>query len=126
MSEEKKKYLLKYIINKNDEKLLSKGYQFSVVEEKWLERYLQANSFGAKMDEGKASFSIVISPHKVTGMLHFGHALNNTLQDILIGYQRLCGHNMLWFPGTDHAGITTQNVVERQLATEGKNRDDLK
>ncbi|MFW2365294.1 MAG: valine--tRNA ligase [Desulforhopalus sp.] len=109
----------------NEEKLLSKGYEFSAVESKWLDRWQEANSFSAKMEEGNPSFSIVIPPPNVTGVLHVGHALNNTLQDILTRYHRMCGDNTLWVPGTDHAGIATQNVVERQLATEGKSRDDL-
>ncbi len=71
------------------------------------------------------AFSIVIPPPNVTGVLHVGHALNNTLQDILTRYHRMYGDNTLWVPGTDHAGIATQNVVERQLATEGKSRHDL-
>ncbi len=105
--------------------LLSKGYEFSSVEEKWLSRYLEENVFEATMEEGKDSFSIVIPPPNVTGVLHVGHALNNTLQDILVRYHRMDGDNTVWIPGTDHAGIATQNVVERQLATEGKGRHDL-
>ena len=77
------------------------------------------------MEDGKPAFSIVIPPPNVTGVLHVGHALNNTLQDILIRYHRMCGDNTLWVPGTDHAGIATQNVVERQLAEEGQSRHDL-
>ncbi len=109
----------------NDEKLLNKGYEFAEVEEKWLSRWRQEGCFSATMDEGKPSFSIVIPPPNVTGVLHVGHALNNTLQDILTRYHRMCGDNTLWVPGTDHAGIATQNVVERQLAGEGRTRDDL-
>jgi valyl-tRNA synthetase len=112
-------------MTKDQDTLLSKGYQFSAVEEKWLNRWQKNNSFTAKMDEGKPAFSIVIPPPNVTGVLHVGHALNNTLQDILTRYHRMCGDNTLWVPGTDHAGIATQNVVERQLAKEGKTRDDL-
>jgi valyl-tRNA synthetase len=112
-------------MNMNEEKLLSKGYQFADVEEKWLHRWQQEGSFSATMEEGRPSFSIVIPPPNVTGVLHVGHALNNTLQDILTRYHRMCGYNTLWVPGTDHAGIATQNVVERQLASEGKTRDDL-
>jgi len=108
-----------------EERLLSKGYEFAEVEEKWLQRWQENGSFSATMDEGKPAFSIVIPPPNVTGVLHVGHALNNTLQDILTRYRRMCGDNTLWVPGTDHAGIATQNVVERQLATEGKTRDDL-
>ena len=109
----------------NEDKLLSKGYEFADVEEKWLRRWRDAGTFDAKMEEGRESYSIVIPPPNVTGVLHVGHALNNTLQDILIRYKRMCGCNTLWVPGTDHAGIATQNVVERQLATEGKTRNDL-
>ncbi len=109
----------------NEEKLLSKGYEFSEVEDKWLQYWQENNSFSGKIEEGCPSFSIVIPPPNVTGVLHVGHALNNTLQDILTRYHRMCGDNTLWVPGTDHAGIATQNVVERQLATENKSRDDL-
>ncbi len=104
---------------------LSKGYEFAEVEEKWLRYWQENNCFSAKMEEGKESFSIVIPPPNVTGVLHVGHALNNTLQDILTRYHRMCGDNCVWVPGTDHAGIATQNVVERQLATEEKSRHDL-
>ncbi|MGB3212150.1 MAG: valine--tRNA ligase [Desulforhopalus sp.] len=107
------------------EELLSKGYVFAEVEEKWLGKWQESACFAAKMDEGESAFSIVIPPPNVTGVLHVGHALNNTLQDILTRYHRMRGKNTLWVPGTDHAGIATQNVVERQLATEGKTRDDL-
>ncbi len=108
-----------------DKNLLNKGYEFAEVEEKWLQRWTKEDSFSAKMEEGKPSFSIVIPPPNVTGVLHVGHALNNTMQDVLTRYHRMCGDNTLWLPGTDHAGIATQNVVERQLATEGKSRHDL-
>ncbi|THB73759.1 MAG: valine--tRNA ligase [Desulfobulbaceae bacterium] len=107
------------------DKELSKGYEFSDVEEKWLKIWEEQNCFHAKMDEGKEPFSIVIPPPNVTGVLHVGHALNNTMQDVLTRYHRMNGKNTLWVPGTDHAGIATQNVVERQLATEGKSRHDL-
>jgi valyl-tRNA synthetase len=71
------------------------------------------------------SYSMVIPPPNVTGSLHVGHALNNTLQDILIRWRRMQGRNVLWMPGTDHAGIATQNVVERQLQAEGTTREAL-
>jgi valyl-tRNA synthetase len=112
-------------MNMKEEKLLSKGYEFAAVEEKWLGRWRDEECFAATMVEGLPAFSIVIPPPNVTGVLHVGHALNNTLQDILTRYHRMCGHNTLWVPGTDHAGIATQNVVERQLAAEGRSRDDL-
>ncbi len=108
-----------------DKNLLSKGYEFSEVEEKWLHHWTEEKCFRAKLEEDKPSFSIVIPPPNVTGVLHVGHALNNTMQDVLTRYHRMCGDNTLWLPGTDHAGIATQNVVERQLATEGKSRHDL-
>ena len=111
--------------NIENKKTLAKSYEFDNVEEKWLERWNTAGSFSAKMEEGKPSFSVVIPPPNVTGVLHVGHALNNTMQDVLVRYHRMCGDNTLWVPGTDHAGIATQNVVERQLATEGKTRHDL-
>ena len=112
------------IMEKN---LLSKGYQFSQVEEKWLQRWAEEGCYEAKMREGKPAFSIVIPPPNVTGVLHVGHALNNTMQDVLIRYHRMCGDNTLWLPGTDHAGIATQNVVERQLAAlkGSKGRHDI-
>ncbi len=81
--------------------------------------------FHAEPDPNRQSYTIVIPPPNVTGILHMGHALNNTIQDILIRWKRMQGLNALWIPGTDHAGIATQNVVERALAKEGKRRDDL-
>ncbi|WP_457573324.1 valine--tRNA ligase [Desulfolithobacter sp.] len=104
---------------------LPKAYEFNEVESRWYSYWQEHKTFAATMEEGKPSFSIVIPPPNVTGVLHIGHALNNTLQDILVRYHRMKGDNTLWVPGTDHAGIATQNVVERQLATEGKTRHDL-
>ncbi len=104
---------------------LPKGYEFSQVEKRWYDYWTSHKTFAATMEEGKESFSIVIPPPNVTGVLHIGHALNNTLQDILVRYHRMKGNNTLWVPGTDHAGIATQNVVERQLATEELTRHDL-
>ena len=104
---------------------LPKGYEFKEVEGRWYRRWLEHKTFAATMEEGRESFSIVIPPPNVTGVLHIGHALNNTLQDILVRYHRMKGDNTLWVPGTDHAGIATQNVVERQLATENLSRHDL-
>ena len=104
---------------------LPKNYEFSDVESKWLSRWEEHDSFNARMDEDRPSYAIVIPPPNVTGVLHVGHALNNTLQDILVRYKRMDGYNTLWVPGTDHAGIATQNVVERQLGAEGKSRHDV-
>ncbi len=104
---------------------LAKGYEFKSVEKKWYDKWLEQRQFAAKMAPEAESFSIVIPPPNVTGVLHVGHALNNTLQDVLVRYKRMMGFNTLWVPGTDHAGIATQNVVERQLASEGLSRHDL-
>jgi len=81
--------------------------------------------FKADNKSPKPSFCIVIPPPNVTGSLHMGHALNNTLQDILARYKRARGYNVLWLPGCDHAGIATQNVVERELKKEGLNKKQL-
>ena len=108
--------------NKQD---LPKAYEFSSVEHKWYKAWQEEKHFAAQMIEGRDSFSIVIPPPNVTGVLHVGHALNNTLQDILVRYKRMMGANTVWIPGTDHAGIATQNVVERQLAVENTSRHDL-
>ena len=104
---------------------LPKAYEFDEVEQRWYEHWMEHKTFAASMEDGKDSFSIVIPPPNVTGVLHIGHALNNTLQDLLVRYHRMKGDNTLWVPGTDHAGIATQNVVERQLAAEEKTRHDL-
>jgi valyl-tRNA synthetase len=104
---------------------LAKAYEFSAVEKKWYETWERQKKFQATMEEGKLSFSIVIPPPNVTGVLHVGHALNNTLQDVLVRFRRMQGYNTLWLPGTDHAGIATQNVVERQLAAENISRHDI-
>jgi valyl-tRNA synthetase len=102
-----------------------KVYDPARVEDKWYSYWLEQGYFRAEVGSPKEPFSIVIPPPNVTGSLHMGHALNNTLQDILVRYQRMKGKNCLWMPGTDHAGIATQNVVERELAKEGLDRHQL-
>ena len=104
---------------------LNKGYEPAGIEQKWYKFWLDNGFFKAEDKSDKKTFSIVIPPPNVTGVLHMGHALNNVIQDIMCRYQRLCGVNVLWMPGTDHAGIATQNVVERQLAEKGLTRDDV-
>lgn len=104
---------------------LPKGYEPEDVEKKWLDHWKENKTFTPDPEADGDPFSIVIPPPNVTGVLHMGHALNLTLQDILCRYNRQQGKNVLWVPGTDHAGIATQNVVERQLKTEGLTRDDL-
>lgn len=104
---------------------LDKGYEPAGIEEKWYQFWQDNGFFKAEDTSDKPPFSIVIPPPNVTGVLHMGHALNNVIQDIMCRYRRLLGYNVLWMPGTDHAGIATQNVVERDLAARGKNRDQL-
>ncbi len=104
---------------------LPSRYDPSKVEEKIYQRWEKAGYFNADRDPNRKPYTIVIPPPNVTGILHMGHALNNTYQDILIRYHRMRGYNALWMPGTDHAGIATQNVVERKLAKQGLRRQDL-
>ena len=103
---------------------LSKSYNPKDFEQRIYDQWLENKAFSPDKD-GKEHFTVVMPPPNVTGILHMGHALNNTLQDIIIRYKRMKGFRTLWVPGTDHAGIATQNVVERQLAREGKRRQDL-
>src|SRR5258706_1020415 len=95
------------------------------VEPHWYAVWEERGYFHANVESTKKPYCIVIPPPNVTGSLHMGHAFNMTLQDILIRYKRMDGFNTLWMPGTDHAGIATQYVVERQLAAEGKTKEDL-
>ncbi len=104
---------------------LPKAYEFQDVEGRWVTYWVENRCFRADPTAAKPPFSIVIPPPNVTGQLHMGHALNNTLQDILCRYKRLKGFEVLWVPGTDHAGIATQNVVERHIAKDGLTRHDL-
>ncbi len=104
---------------------LPKSYDPAQVEERWYAYWEREGLFTANPAGKGPAYSIVIPPPNVTGQLHMGHALNNTLQDIMCRYRRMLGYEVLWMPGTDHAGIATQNVVERQLASEGKSRHDL-
>jgi len=108
-----------------EELVLEKVYDPKAVEGKWYDFWMSHELFRADETSDAPPYSIVIPPPNVTGSLHMGHALNNTLQDILIRTKRMQGYNALWVPGMDHAGIATQNVVERQLAEEGKTRHDL-
>ncbi len=104
---------------------LEKSYEPREVEERWYRYWEENQLFRADPASPKPPYSIVIPPPNVTGQLHLGHALDNTLQDILCRFKRMRGHEVLWMPGTDHAGIATQNVVERELAKEGLSRHDL-
>uniref|UniRef100_UPI003F4C8F17 valine--tRNA ligase n=1 Tax=Brachyspira catarrhinii TaxID=2528966 RepID=UPI003F4C8F17 len=104
---------------------LEGSYTPKNIEDKLYNFWKENGFFHAVMDKNKEPYSIVIPPPNVTGVLHMGHGLNNTLQDILIRFHRMLGKCTLWMPGTDHAGIATQNVVERRLKAEGKNKYDL-
>ncbi len=101
------------------------SYDPTSVEEKWYHIWQEENLFHADDNDPGEPYSIVIPPPNVTGNLHMGHALNNTLQDVLIRWQRMMGKAAMWMPGMDHAGIATQNVVERLLQKDGKTKHDL-
>ncbi len=100
-------------------------YDPHAIEKKWYARWESEGRFHADPRSPRPPYTIVIPPPNVTGSLHMGHALNNTLQDALIRYKRMDGYEALWQPGTDHAGIATQNVVERMLAEEGTTRQEV-
>jgi valyl-tRNA synthetase len=106
---------------------LAKGYEHREVEARWYAFWRERGYFhGDENDRSRPPFSIVLPPPNVTGSLHLGHALTATLQDVLIRWKRMSGFNTLWLPGTDHAGIATQMIVEKELLrTEGKSRHDL-
>jgi valyl-tRNA synthetase len=105
---------------------LPKQYDPKAAQSRWLAYWNEQNLFHSEPDPGRKPYTIVIPPPNVTGALHMGHALNNTLQDVLIRWRRARGYNAEWLPGTDHAGIATQAVVERRIKeTEGKTRRDL-
>ena len=103
---------------------LSKAYDPKDFEQRIYSQWVKEGAFHPD-ENGKEHFTVVMPPPNVTGILHMGHALNNVLQDIIVRYKRMKGFRTLWVPGTDHAGIATQNVVERQLAKEGLRRQDL-
>ncbi len=100
-------------------------YKPDGVEERWQRVWEEEGHYAADPDPARPPYVIALPPPNVTGELHMGHALNGTLQDVLIRWHRMRGFNCLWQPGYDHAGIATQNVVEKELAREGKTRHDL-
>ncbi len=100
-------------------------YNPKEIEPRILESWLRSDVFFAQIKAKDKPFSIVIPPPNITGILHMGHGLNNTLQDVLIRFQRMRGYQSLWMPGTDHAGIATQNVVEKDLAKKGLRKEDI-
>src|SRR5579862_6428240 len=105
---------------------ISKAYEPGAVEARWYQFWLDKNLFVADAASKKPAYSIVIPPPNVTGVLHLGHVLNNTIQDILARKARMEGKEVLWLPGTDHAGIATQVMVEKKLKKEERlTRHDL-
>ena len=106
---------------------IPKTYEPAAIEAKWYADWEMKGCFAADPASPKPAYAIVIPPPNVTGVLTLGHVLNNTIQDILARRARMLGKEVLWLPGTDHAGIATQNVVEKTLRKEGvmKHRDDL-
>ena len=93
--------------------MMDKHYDPKAVEEKWYAWWESHGCFHAEPKDGGEPYSVVIPPPNVTGILHMGHALNQTIQDVLVRWRRMQGRNTLWLPGTDHAGIATQSVVEK-------------
>ena len=104
---------------------LAKSFEPAAIEQQWRSEWEQRGYFAASMDDDKPSFSILLPPPNVTGTLHMGHAFNQTIMDGLTRYYRMRGYNTAWVPGTDHAGIATQIVVERQLDAQKISRHDL-
>src|SRR4029077_7917510 len=112
-------------INQMSAPQLDKTYDPKAVEARWYQTWNKRGYFHASPSHPGQPYCIVIPPPNVTGSLHVGHALNHSLQDILIRWRRMQGRNVLWLPGTDHAGIATQNVVEKQLMAEGASRESI-
>ncbi|NQV19474.1 MAG: valine--tRNA ligase [Armatimonadetes bacterium] len=104
---------------------INKQYEPQKIEKKWYKSWIEKGYFSPKIDKNKKPFTVLIPPPNVTNILHMGHVLNNTLQDVMIRYKRMTGVPTLWLPGVDHAGIATQNMVEKQLAKEGKTRHEI-
>ena len=105
---------------------LAKSFEPAQIEKRWYDTWEKRGYFAGKLDPSKPSFSIQLPPPNITGILHMGHAFNQTVMDTLVRYHRMKGYNTTWVPGTDHAGIATQIVVERQLEKEDLNRRDMK
>jgi len=104
---------------------VKKRYEPQEIEKKWRDFWEEKDYFSPDLDRKKPAFSMVMPPPNITGVLHMGHAFNNTLQDIAARFKRMQGDDVLWVPGIDHAGIATQNVVEKSLSKEGLNRQKL-
>src|SRR5690606_33440748 len=111
--------------NMEEAKNLSKAYEPKQVEEKLYHMWVENGYFTPEIDYDKEPYTIVIPPPNITGQLHMGHALDNTIQDILIRWRRMQGYSTLWLPGTDHASIATEAKIVETLAKEGKTKYDL-
>ncbi|MCX8003793.1 MAG: class I tRNA ligase family protein, partial [Burkholderiaceae bacterium] len=108
-----------------EEQPLPKSFDPAAIERRWYPVWEARGYFKPNLDASRPSFCIQLPPPNVTGVLHMGHAFNQTIMDALTRYHRMRGHNTLWLPGTDHAGIATQIVVERQLEAQGITRRQL-
>ncbi|MFR7511628.1 MAG: class I tRNA ligase family protein, partial [Muribaculaceae bacterium] len=106
-------------------KELAKNYDPSIVEDRIYQNWLDKGYFHAEVDKTKKPFTIVIPPPNITGHLHMGHALDNTMQDILIRWKRMQGYNALWVPGTDHAAISTEVKIVNKMREEGLTKEDI-
>ena len=106
-------------------KELEKTYNPSDIEDKLYKKWMDKKYFHAEVDRSKKPFTIVMPPPNITGQLHMGHALDNTLQDILIRYKRMQGYNALWVPGTDHASIATEAKIVEAMRKEGVSKEDI-
>ena len=104
---------------------MDKRFDSQSIEKKWYKKWLDSGSFSSNNESSKLPYTIMMPPPNVTGSLHIGHALTFTIQDILIRFHRMLGYDVLWQPGTDHAGIATQMVVERELAKKEISRHTL-
>jgi valyl-tRNA synthetase len=104
---------------------IPKAYNPKDVEDKWYEYWQKHNLYHSEVDENREPYTIVIPPPNITGILHIGHILNNTIQDIYIRYKRMCGYNACWVPGTDHASIATESKVVQYLKEKGINKSDI-
>ncbi len=104
---------------------ISKTYEPKGIEAKWYRFWEENGFFTPQIDSDKKPFTILIPPPNVTGILHMGHVLNNTLQDVVVRFHRMLGEPTLWLPGVDHAGIATQNMVEKDIAKQGKSRHEI-
>jgi len=109
----------------NMKKELDKVYSPTEIEDKWYKIWEENGYFSAQHNDEKPGYSIVIPPPNVTGILHMGHMLDNTIQDAIIRYKRMSGFDTLWVPGMDHSGIATQNKVERMLKEQGTSKEEI-